>query len=187
MSSGGERPSPGVCRSRLFEAGGSSSREVPVRMASGPDKAGTCGDHQTVRVRQARREGVTRVNQWWNLRKSRACSNLVDRGRRAVRVRLSPGAGRLRGSVNGKGRGGHGESLRRSRDDAAGEELGAVLVDRYAVNVGTSPWLPFPPCGQRGGGQVHRRLLAAGRGGGVVVVRGRESRSHGEGRQLARN
>lgn len=35
------------------------------------------------------------------------------------------------------GLGGHGEGLRRSRDDAAGVQLGASPVDRKAVNVGT--------------------------------------------------
>jgi hypothetical protein len=34
------------------EAGGSLTREVPGKVASGPDKAGTCQHHQMVRVRQ---------------------------------------------------------------------------------------------------------------------------------------
>ena len=38
------------------------------------------------------------------------------------------------------------------------------------------------PC-QVGGGQARRRLVGPGRGGAAVVLRGRESRSHGEGRQ----
>ena len=39
-----------------------------------------------------------------------------------------------------------------------------------------------PHC-QGGGGQVRCRLMVAGWGGSAVVVRGRESRPHGEGRQ----
>jgi hypothetical protein len=55
------------------------------------------------------------------------------------------------------------------------------------VNTGTVPGPP--PClrlhrGQ--GGWAHRRPIGQGRGGAVVVVRGRESRSHGEGRQWFR-
>ena len=36
------------------------------------------------------------------------------------------------------GPGGHGEGLRRSRDDAAGAKPGAYLVNQDAVNVGTA-------------------------------------------------
>jgi hypothetical protein len=54
---------------------------------------------------------------------------------------------------------------------------------RSAVNVGTTPGLPSPPASQVGGGQVRRRLSAPGWGGVLVVVRGRESRPHGEGGQ----
>ncbi len=57
-------------------------------VASGPDEGGTCRYCQTVRVRPARTEGVTRVNQWLTLRNSEAGSNLVDMGRCAVRVAL---------------------------------------------------------------------------------------------------
>jgi len=65
-----------------------------------------------------------------------------------------------------------------------GEELGADPVDRDVVNVGTVPALPSPPpLGD--GGQARCRLIAPGRSGGFVVVRGRESRSHGEGTQQA--
>jgi hypothetical protein len=54
-------------------------------VASGPDNDGTDRHCQTVRVRQARPEGVTKVNQWLKSRKRGAGSNLVDRGRYAVR------------------------------------------------------------------------------------------------------
>jgi hypothetical protein len=55
------------------------------RVESSPDNAGTDRHRQTVRVRQARPEGATRVNQWVTPRKSRAGSNLTDLGRYAVR------------------------------------------------------------------------------------------------------
>ena len=55
------------------------------------------------------------------------------------------------------------------------------------VNTGTV--LDLPPCPRRQRGQrgwAHRLPIGQGRGGAVVVVRGRESRSHGEGRQWFR-
>jgi hypothetical protein len=46
---------------------------------------------------------------------------------------------------------------------------------------------PAPSAGPRSGGQGHRRPMGAAGGGAAVVVRGRESRPHGEGRQRHRN
>src|SRR5207249_272260 len=40
------------------EAGGSLTRRTPGRVDSSPDNDGTCRHGQTVRVRQARRDGV---------------------------------------------------------------------------------------------------------------------------------
>jgi hypothetical protein len=54
------------------------------------------------------------------------------------------------------------------------------------VNVGTIPVAPDPVRGQRPGGKARRRLTPSGWGGGPVVVRDRESRSHGEGVQRVR-
>src|ERR687894_575068 len=85
--------------------------------------------------------------------------------------------GRLRGRYFVASAEGHGEGLRRTRGEAAGEKLGAAPVDRSAMNVGTTPGPPAR-CGQ-----ARCRLLAPGWGGAFVVVRGRESRPHGEGRQ----
>lgn len=55
------------------------------------------------------------------------------------------------------------------------------------VNVGTTPVAPFPAGSQPVGGKARRRLMPPGWGGGVVVVRGRESRPHGEGPQRVRS
>jgi hypothetical protein len=68
-----------------------------------------------------------------------------------------------------------------ARGDAPGVELGADPADRSMVNVGSVPAVPAGP--REGPGQAHRPLLPSGRGGGPVVVRGRESRPHGEGVQ----
>ncbi len=55
------------------------------------------------------------------------------------------------------------------------------------VNVGTIPAVPDPGSSQLSGGKARRRLMLSGWGGGPVVVRGRESRLHGEGVQRDRS
>jgi hypothetical protein len=71
---------------RVVEAGGSLALEAQGAGGSGPDNAGTGRYGQTARVRQARREGVARANQWPNPLKRGIGSNLADMGRRAVHV-----------------------------------------------------------------------------------------------------
>lgn len=77
------------------------------------------------------------MNQWLNPLKFFADSNLVDVGRSAANVsrvykRTTSPCPVLRSRS-----GGHGECLRRICGEAAGEELGAYLVERCMVNVGT--------------------------------------------------
>jgi len=55
------------------------------------------------------------------------------------------------------------------------------------VNVGTILVVPSPASIQLAGGKVRGRLMPPGWDGGPVVVRGRESRSHGEGVQRVRS
>ncbi len=55
------------------------------------------------------------------------------------------------------------------------------------VNVGTIPTVPSSVRFQRIVGKVCGRLMPTEWGGGVVVVRGRESRLHGEGPQHVRS
>jgi hypothetical protein len=55
------------------------------------------------------------------------------------------------------------------------------------VNVGTIPAVPAPASRQLVGGKARRRPMPSGWGGGPVVVRGRESRLHGEGVQRVRS
>ena len=83
--------------------------------------------------------------------------------------------------------GGHGEGLRRTRGEAAGEKLGASPAKRSVANMGTIPKPPLPPANQAGGGQARRRLVARRWGGVPVVVGGRESRPQGEGGQRVRS
>ncbi len=54
------------------------------------------------------------------------------------------------------------------------------------VNVGTIPAVPSPASSQLVGGKARRRPMLSGWDGGPVVVRGRESRPHGEGVQQDR-
>ena len=55
------------------------------------------------------------------------------------------------------------------------------------VNVGTISAVPSPASSLLVGGKVRRRPMPSRWGGGPVVVRGRESRSHGEGVQRVRS
>ncbi len=55
------------------------------------------------------------------------------------------------------------------------------------VNVGTTPAVPSPDSATLAGGKARRLPTPPGWGGGPVVVRGRESRSHGEGVQRVRS
>jgi hypothetical protein len=174
MTEWNERSNGGPSQ-RVVEAGGSLVLEAQGSGGSSPDNDGTGRHCQTARVRQARREGVARANQWLNPLKRGIGSNLADVGRGAVHALLigwATPASEFRGR-----RGGHEEGLRRTCGEAAGEKLGATPVDRSTMNVGTTPGLPAV------GGQARCRLLALGWGGAFVVVRGRESRPHGEGRQ----
>jgi RNA-directed DNA polymerase len=137
----------------------------------------------TGRVGTARRPGSGKQgekaderNQRVRPRKRCAGSNLVDLGRSAAHDRLSTvdsdagtdgPARRPRGRAAAYSwRGCRGIAGRLPRPTVTGER-------------GKRPRSPAP-CGQ-----ARRLLMALGRGGASVVVRGRESRPHGEGRQRA--
>ena len=154
---------------------------------SSSDNDGTVWHCQTHRVRQARRngvrmqkpmveppKGVPRLETWW-----------IRAGQQCTPSPLLGWATPM--PVCERSAGGHGEGLRRSRGEAAGEELGAYPVERLMVNVGTTARLPYLPPSQGGSGKACRRSMAWWWDGGPVVVRGRESRSHGEGAQQVRS
>ena len=186
VSGGGRETRLAGLSQQSGEAEGSLTEEVLGRVGSSPDNDGTGRHCQTTRVRQARQRGVTRVNQWLNPLKCGTSSNLVDMGWAAACVdsideKATPT------SVIDADQEVTMKCLRRSRDKAAGAKLGADPVNRHMVNVGTIPGPSHPLCSQHEGGQVHRRLVTPGWGGGSVVVRGRESRLHGEGTQRIRS
>ena len=67
---------------------------------------------------------------------------------------------------------------------AVGVQPAANPVKRIMVNVGSAP--DAPGCWWQSG-KARCLLMRRGRDGGVVVLRGRESRPHREGRQQDRN
>ncbi len=81
------------------------------------------------------------MNQWLNLRNRGTGSNLADVGRDAVHAERTNGEA-TPGTAIDAGPGGREEGLRRTRGDAAGEELGTDPADRHTVNMGTLSRLP---------------------------------------------
>jgi hypothetical protein len=152
-------------------------------VASGSDNDGTDRYCRMVRVRQARPEGVTTVNQWLTSRQRGAGSHLVERGRYAVRDLHPVGMGSTPKPVDGVG----GEATVKVCGVGVamlpGQSWVAYLVDRFLGERGNHLWLPCLLAGRVGGGQVRGRLWTGGWGGGLVVVRARERRVHGEGDQ----
>jgi hypothetical protein len=112
------------------------------------------------------------------LRKRVTGSNLVDMGWGAVHNHSMW----VVDSVAGLRRrwGGHGERLRRRRGDTAGAELGAKLIDRFAVNTGTIPHRSRSLEPIQVVGIDASFVEDAGWGGGSVVVRAHERCVHGE-------
>ncbi len=126
------------------------------------------------------------MNQWWNPLKKVTGSNLVDVGRAAAHAH-PVGVGDSVAGVHLTGA--------EATSKACGVGVARLQGNSWApppstdpgVNVGTVPTSPFLPSRRGGGGQAHRRLLMPGWGGVLVVVRGRESRLHGEGEQHVRS
>ena len=162
-----------------------------MRVDSSPDKAGTGQYCQMVWVRQARRKGVTRVNQRLNApQEQTTSSNLADVGWVATRTRTTMHL------LSGRGTLGLGDVAGREATlKACGVGVARLQGHSWAstpskgsrVNVGTIPAVPSPASSLLVGGKTCRRLMLPGWGGGPVVVRARESRAHGEGVQRIRS
>ena len=138
-SSGGERPSPPALSQQGGGAGGSPIRVTTGRVASGPDKAGTCQHCQMARVRRAGWKGV-RKEPAYTFLKVRTGPKPGGYGPGAARTR--PDGRGTPGPVFNDWPGDHGEVLRGSRGDAAGTESGSSFIERITVNTGTVPVLP---------------------------------------------
>jgi hypothetical protein len=68
-----------------------------------------------------------------------------------------------------------------------GKSWAPIPSNGHVVNVGTVIESPSLPVSLIGSGKAHRPLTARWWGGALVVVRGRESRSHGQGEQQVRS
>ena len=171
-----------VSRSWPMKLGGSLVRGTPGRAGAASDDVRD-GLGLSDGPGPASSDGKAYVrNRCLTLGKSSAGSNLTDMGRCAVRGWFVSAGWPTPKPVAVVRWGGHGECLRRSRGEAVGVKVGASLINRFLVNVGTIRGR-LPPGIQSVGGQVRCRLEAVGWGGGLVVVRARESRVHGEGGQ----
>ena len=163
-----------------------------MRVDSSPDNDGTGQYCQMVWVRQARRKGVTKVNQRLNAPQDETTSsNLADVGWVATRTRATTTVLLLCRGTLGLGD----VAGREATPKACGVGVARLQGHCWAstpskgsrMNVGTIPTVPFPASSLLVGGKTCRRLMLAGWGGGPVVVRARESRVHGEGVQRVRS
>ena len=68
-----------------------------------------------------------------------------------------------------------------------GHSWAPIPLNGLRMNVGTIPVVPPSRAASAIGGNVRRRLMLSGWGGGPVVVRAQESCVHGEGVQRVRN
>jgi hypothetical protein len=119
----GERTRPLGRRSAPAEAEGSPKRGTPSKVGAALTTPGRVSTVRWPRVRQARQDGVTRVNQCSNAPQD--VRQLEPDGSGLVSSAQSHReGGRTRRSVWFAGRGGHGEGLRRNRGDAAGGKAG---------------------------------------------------------------
>ena len=154
---------------------------------SSPDNDGTGRYCQMVWARQSRREGVTRVNQWQSPVSGVPAPNLADMGRSAARAHQSDRGGRLR--MPGEIAGAEamvkvcGVAMARLPGHSWAPTSTTGRMSERGNRLGSPSWLAI----QAASGQAHRRLGIVRRGGASVVVRGRESRPHGEGRQQVRS
>lgn len=156
-------------------------------VASSPDNAGTDQYRQMMRVRLARWEGVTTVNQYINAPQERnTSSNLTDPGWVAARTRRR-GGGELLRPCYVVGREAALKACGVGTAKLLGHSWAPNLSSGLRMNVGNISAVP-PHCHSTVvKGTTRRQSMLSRWGGGAVVVRGRESRPHGEGPQRVRN
>jgi hypothetical protein len=177
MTEWNERSNRGPSQ-RVAEAGGSPALEARGAGGSGPDNAETGRYRQTVRARQARREGVAIANQCLTSLDRGSGSNLVDGGRGAAHADAQDRGGDSEGGLSWPARRPRGRTAAyswRGCRDKAGHRLRRSVAGERGNRPGAA----------RLGGQARCRLWAPGRGGALVVVRAGESPAHGEGGQRA--
>lgn len=153
-------------------------------MASSLDNAGTGQYCQMVWVRLARRKGVRE-------------KPVIESPSRRVR-QLEPGGSGLVSNAYPRMAWGTSAPVDVAGAKATVNACGVTVamlqghswaptpLNGSSVNVGTILVVPSSVSSQLIEGKTYRRLMPSGWGGGPVVVRGRESRSHGEGAQCVR-
>jgi hypothetical protein len=155
-----------------------------VRVGAAPTTTGRAGTAR--RLGSGKRDGKVYVrNQRLNASQERpTSSNLADLGWVAARARCCVRATSAPVEIAG----GKAISNVCGVDVARPQEQSWAphLSNGHEVNVGTVASVPSPPGRVLGGGNARCRRMPARWDGGPVVVRGRESRSHGEGVQRDR-
>src|SRR5689334_13119506 len=128
--------------------------------------------------------GARKLNQWLTSRESSAACRTWWMGRFAVlESALSDGLSSPAASIPWASEGPDQDCDVRSVAMLPGYSWAPKPSQRSSVNVGSDLASPVPSGLQPGGGQARRPLMTPDRGGVAVVLGGRESRSHGEGRQ----
>jgi len=163
---------------KLRTAGLGRCRERWKAVLTTPGRSGTARQGGSGK----RDEKVYERNQCVKLRKRRAGSNLVDMGRFAVRTRRGYEAGDSEAGMNRPVRRPRGKPAAYSWRGCRGI-AGHLPRQTVGGERGNHPRLPSRCSGQDTEGQVRRRLMAVGWGGGLVVVRADERFVHGEGGQ----
>jgi hypothetical protein len=184
--SGGERPSPPSRRSGAAKLGAACSGRCRNGWQAAPTKPWRVGTARRRGCGERGGKAYARNRRSTPLKDAPARTWRIWAGGDAHPISLITEAGELPDMSAGL-RGGRGDVLRGSHGDVAGVESGASSVERSTSEHGNRPWsAPLSTSPTWPGGWAHRLPIGQGRGGAVVVVRGRESRSHGEGRQWFR-
>jgi len=178
----GGRAPPGACRSRPLKLEAAwprrreEGREQPPQRRDElalTDSSGPAS--KTERCTYAGTSGGTpsrsqdRLEIWWMAGIAVRCDSLQPGGTASTSW----------------GVGGHGDVLRDSRGQACRGKAGHRSRQPVCGERGNRPLGANLSAIRVGSGKARRLLMARGRGGGSVVVRGRESRPHGEGTQRA--
>ena len=184
--SGGERPSPPSRRSGAVKLGAAGFGRCRDGWQANPTKPWRVGAARRRGCGERGGKAYARNRRSTPLKDAPARTWRIWAGCDAHPISLITEAGELPDMSAGL-RGGRGDVLRGSHGDVAGAESGASFVERSTSEHGNRPWSARGHAASVGpAGWAHRQPTDPGWGGAVVVVRGRESRSHGEGRQRLR-
>jgi hypothetical protein len=175
-----ERTTLGLSQ-QAVEAGGSLILDAQGRVGAAPTTTGRAG---TARRPGPGKQGGTVYER--NQRQSPSSDSPAPTWRIWAEQQCTPASAGDSRTGRRLRHGGHEESLRRTRGEAAGAQLGTSPADRLSVERGNHPPPPSSSAKPAGDGQARCRLLASRWDGALVVVRAGESPVHGEGGQRVR-